>query len=57
MFRKSIKIADSSSRVKMHKSGKNWVKILMSQFHLLNAIKESLTQKKTLMKLFQIQKN
>ena len=39
MFRKSIKIADSSSRVKMHKSGKNWVKILMSQFHLLNAIK------------------
>lgn len=38
-FGKQLTIVDSKSRVKIHKSGKNWVRTVMSHFNLFKAIK------------------
>lgn len=38
-FGKQLTVVDTKSRVKMHKSGKNWVRTVMSHFNLFKAIK------------------
>lgn len=38
-FGKQLTVVGSKSRVKMHKSGKNWVRTIMSHFNLFKAIK------------------
>ncbi len=38
-FGKQLTVVDTKSRVKMHKSGKNWVRTVMSHFNLLKRLK------------------
>ncbi|EHJ55844.1 KxYKxGKxW signal peptide [Streptococcus urinalis FB127-CNA-2] len=40
-FGTAVTVSDSSSRVKMHKSGKHWVRTLMSHFHILKNMRGS----------------